>query len=263
MRRLFVAGLVAGASALVAAPCWADDGPDVDHLIANLTHDSDTRVRTQAALALGASKSDRAVDALCSGLGDSNVTVRIASADGLRRLRLGGADCLEAKLDKEQDEKVRSTIEKAIDKIVFVDGAKYYVSVGKTSDKTGRGGGEVDRMVRGAMARSASDQGTVALAPQGESIGEAKKRLARHDGLKAVFLSPSVPTPVYKEGNVTVKVDVAVSTYPEKNVVATYAVKLTTSAAGNPDPDTESELIKTAAGRAIEKFAKSYGPQIQ
>src|SRR6185295_16008669 len=116
MRRLVVAALVAGAWALSTTPCWADDAPDVDHLISNLTHDSDTRVRTQAALALGASKSDRAVDALCSGLADANVTVRIASADGLRRLRLGGADCLQAKLEKEQDDKVRSTIEKAIDK---------------------------------------------------------------------------------------------------------------------------------------------------
>ncbi|HEY2406365.1 MAG TPA: HEAT repeat domain-containing protein [Polyangiaceae bacterium] len=263
MRRLVVAALVGGAWALLAAPCWADEGPDVDHLIANLSHDSDTRVRTQAALALGASKSDRAVDALCSGLADSSVTVRIASADGLRRLHLGGADCLQAKLDKEQNDSVRSTIEKAIDRIVFVEGAKYYVSVGKTSDKTGRGGGEVDRMVRGSMTRSASEQGTVAIAPQGEGVSDAKKRLARHEGIKAVFLSPSIPAPLYKDGNVTVKIDVAVSTYPEKNVVATYSVKLTTSASGNPDPATETELIKTAAGRAIEKFAKSYGPQIQ
>src|SRR6187402_2713590 len=45
---------------------------DLQRLIYNLASSEDFRVRTQAALALGASKSDRAVTPLCSALADSN-----------------------------------------------------------------------------------------------------------------------------------------------------------------------------------------------
>src|SRR3954453_615218 len=60
---------------------------DLERLIYNLANSEDFRVRTQAALALGASKSERAVVPLCSGLGDPNTTVRAASAAALGALR--------------------------------------------------------------------------------------------------------------------------------------------------------------------------------
>jgi HEAT repeat protein len=51
-------------------------------LATKLKTDKDFRVRTQAALALGVSQSERAVPPLCAGLQDENHTVRAASTTG-------------------------------------------------------------------------------------------------------------------------------------------------------------------------------------
>src|ERR1700712_1306583 len=113
MRRLAVAAFLGGVGFLAARPAWAADAAaaaDVDHLVQNLANGSDFRIRTQAALALGASKSKRAVEPLCGGLGDTNATVRAASAAALGRLRLGGADCLQKRLATESSDSVKSTI---------------------------------------------------------------------------------------------------------------------------------------------------------
>jgi len=143
---------------LVSSPALAQ-GSDFERLVYNLANSDDFRVRTQAALALGASKSERALSPLCSALSDSNTTVRAASAAALGRLALGGADCLETRLAAETSEVVKVTIRKALDTIrgggaepVFTEATKFYISIGKTTDKTGRTGPAVDGIVRGAMA---------------------------------------------------------------------------------------------------------------
>src|SRR5258706_13084158 len=87
---------------------------DLERLIYNLANNEDFRVRTQAALALGASKSERALSPLCSALADSNTTVRAASAAALGRLALKpGQDCLERRLSSETSDVVKATIRKA------------------------------------------------------------------------------------------------------------------------------------------------------
>ena len=67
----------------VVLSLWAGVARASDRLTelsTKLRTDKDFRVRTQAALALGVSQSDRAVPPLCSGLEDENHTVRAASA---------------------------------------------------------------------------------------------------------------------------------------------------------------------------------------
>src|SRR5262245_45547724 len=95
----FLRTLVAAGLFLISRPSLGDDA--VDRASGQLKNGDDFRVRTQAALALGASKSKRAVDPLCRGLEDSNQTVRAASAAALGKLKQGGEDCLSKRLDNE------------------------------------------------------------------------------------------------------------------------------------------------------------------
>src|SRR4051812_15820563 len=160
---------------------------DVERLIYNLANSDDFRVRTQAALALGASKNERAVQPLCGGLADLNTTVRAAAAAALGRLALhAGQECLEKRLGIEPSDVVKQTIQKALDAIksggagaepVFASDTKFYISIGKTTDKTGRGTTEVEGIVRTAMTSKVGQTQGCLAAPDGETPAQAKKRL--------------------------------------------------------------------------------------
>jgi hypothetical protein len=238
---------------------------DLERLIYNLANNEDFRVRTQAALALGASKSERAVTPLCSALEDSNTTVRAASAAALGRLGLSaGQVCLEKRLANEPSDVVKTTIQKAIAVIkgggggaepVFGSDSKFYVSIGKTTDKTGRTGAEIDNIVRSAMTGKVGQTAGFVAAPNSETPADAKKRLAKHTGVKGWFLSPSVAPPDYSNGNLKVKIEVAMLSYPEKNLVGSYSVNLTEPGVSPGSTENENDLIRMCAERAIDKFA--------
>ena len=254
MRRIALAAFVGGVGFLAARPALAEDA-DIDHLTQNLASGSDFRIRTQAALALGASKSRRAVQPLCSGLDDSNATVRAASAAALGRLHMGGAECLQKRLANEASDTVKSAIQKALDP-VFTSETKYYLAIGKVTDKTGRGGDEIDGIIHNAMALAASALPVYAVAPPGELVADAKRRLSPHSGVKSYFLSPRITAPDYTGGNLTVKLEIAMFSYPEKSLIGNYTTKLTEPGVSSPDRDSENDLIKTAGERALDKFSQ-------
>jgi hypothetical protein len=237
---------------------------DVDRLIYNLANSEDFRVRTQAALALGASKSERATAPLCAALGDSNTTVRAASAAALGRLGSGGGrECLERRLGSETSDVVKATIQKALEVIksgggaepVFGSDTKFYVGIGKTTDKTGRGTAEVDGIVRSAMTSKVGQTAGLLAAPQNETPTDAKRRLSAHPSVKGFYLSPGVAPPDYSGGNLKVKIEVAMLSYPEKNLIGSYSVNLTEPGVSPGSTENENELLKMAAERAIDKFA--------
>jgi hypothetical protein len=254
MRRLALAALLGGVGFLAARPALAEDA-DVDHLLQNLANGSDFRIRTQAALALGASKSRRAVEPLCSALDDSNATVRSASAAALGRLHLGGAECLQKRLANEASDTVKSAIQKALDP-VFTSETKYYLAIGKVTDKTGRGGDEIEGIVHSAMAGAAAASPLFAVAPPGELVADAKRRLSSHGNVKCYFLSPRIGAPDYSGGNLTVKLEIAMFSYPDKALIGNYSTKLTEPGVSSPDKDSENDLIKTAGERALDKFSQ-------
>jgi len=239
---------------------------DLDRLIYNLANSEDFRVRTQAALALGASKSERAVGPLCSGLADTNTTVRAASAAALGRLgQRTGQPCLEKRLATETSDVVKATIQKALETLknagaggaepAFGSDTKWYVSIGKTNDKTARGTPEVDGIVRGAMTSKMGQTPGFLAAPAAETPAEAKRRHAAHASVKGYFLSPGVSPPDYSNGNLKVKIEVAMLSYPEKNLIGSYSVNLTEPGVSPGSTENENELIRMAAERAIDKFA--------
>ncbi len=238
---------------------------DTERLIYNLANSEDFRVRTQAALALGASKIERAVPPLCSALGDLNTTVRAASAAALGRLALrSGQECLEKRLGIETSDVVKETIKKALEVIknggpagaepVFATDTKFYISIGKTTDKTGRGTPEVEGIVRSSMISKVGQTPGWLAAPAGETQAEAKKRLTAHPKVKGFYLSPVI-TAEYAGDSLKVKIDLAMATYPDRNVFGQFSFFLKEGGVSPGSTEDENDLIRSVAERAVEKFA--------
>jgi hypothetical protein len=254
-------GLAVALVLSVTLPANAAD--KVDKLAKQLRSGDDFRVRTQAALALGASKSKKAVKSLCEGLEDSNATVRAASAAALGKLKKGGKSCLEKRLEDETSSAAKKSIKKAI---ALLDAAaeptitastRYYVAIGKIIDKSGRKDKTVEKMVRESMAKAAENLDGYVLAPDGETEKDAKKRLSKFKKLKAFMLSPKIAAPKYDDGTLSVKLEVAILTYPGKALKGSIPVKLTQQDVSEKDESSEDELIKMASERAIEKFSQN------
>jgi hypothetical protein len=234
-----------------------------DKLVQQLASSDDFRVRTQAALALGAAKTKRAVDPLCRGLEDSSTAVRAASAAALGKLRLGGAKCLERRLEEESNAAVKASIKKAIAQVsagaepALSSKTKYYLAIGKTTDKTGRDDGEVDKIVRVAMATGAGNLEGYVIAPDGETTAQATKRLAKYKQLKAFYLLPKIAAPSYAGNKLTIKCDIAIFTYPGKALKGMFTVKRSMLDVSSEDTAAENELIKSVAEGALETFSKN------
>ena len=261
--------LVVTGALLVAFPAAAQDA--IERMSGQLLSSDDFRVRTQAALALGASKSKRAINPLCKGLDDSNTTVRAAAAAALGKLKLGGAPCLERRQASEKNAAVLASIKKAIGLVkvtpsapVLSSSTKYYLAIGKVSDKTGRNGKELEGMVRGAMSQTASSIEGYAVAPEDESAAQAKQKLGKFKNVKAAFyLLPKLNPPSYTNGDLMVKVEVTVFSYPAKAMKGSFSVKLTQQDVGDKDTGAETELIVSTAQRAVEKFAADYAQRFE
>jgi hypothetical protein len=247
-----------------AAQVSAQDG--IDKQIALLKSSEDFRVRTQAALALGASKDKRALVPLCHALDDGNRTVRIASASALGRLRLGGQGCLERRLGVEDQPAVKSSIQRALEAIGGGDGAgdggdaepaidsstKYYVALGKVVNVAPAVAGKV----RSHMSQAARGLSGYAIAPEKETPAQAQALLAKYPAVKAYYLAPTLAKPEYQGGNLTIRLSVAMLTYPDKVMLGQFSVKLTQEGVSENNSQAEQELIGMAAESAMQKFAK-------
>jgi HEAT repeat protein len=228
-----------------------------------LHNNPDFRVRTQAALALGASADKRAVEPLCGGLEDENTTVRAASAAALGKLLLGGDQCLEHRLKDETNASVRSVIEKALERIrsggapsgPVLESATYYVGIGLVTNKTDRTDDELDRAVRGSLVKALGQLSGYVAAPKAETADQARSVLAKFKQLKPFFIWPKVGIS-YENGDLTVKFDLSLFTYPGKAFKGSMSRNLTMPDTPTRDPAAEDELIQTAAENLVPELAK-------
>jgi hypothetical protein len=235
----------------------AAETPGVDRLSANLKN-SDFRVRTQAALALGASKNTQAVTPLCGALADPNTTVRAAAAAALGRLAQGGS-CLERRLAAESAATVKDAITRALELIgepKIGPETRFYVAIAKLTDKSGRAPGELDQRVRSGMLSAGKSMKAFAFAPLVETPEQAKQRVKRNPTLKGFYLAPRLPAFEYQNASLTIRLDIAMFTYPERALVGNYGVRLTQPDVDRRDVESENDLVTMAAERALEKFAK-------
>ena len=246
-------------SVLLATPSLFAKSSATGKLIRSLQTSDDFRVRTQAALSLGGSKSSDAVEPLCNALDDDNTTVRAAAAAAIGRLHLGGDDCLESHRKAEKNPTVKTAIKKAIDALRsepepdFTPETRFYVAIGKTTDNTGRSGDEVTSLVRKSMRQAAEASSTILVAPASETSAQAKKRLAAHKRVKGLFLLPRVGAPQYADKNLRIRIEIAYFTYPEKSLLGMLGIPLSAQGVRGKSHDIEDQLIEAAAERAIEK----------
>lgn len=235
------------------------------YLAEQLRNNEDYRVRTQAALALGASGDDAATKPLCDALSDSNLSVKVAAAAALGKLgKPAGLPCLQRAAGREQAPSVKSQIEKSIATLSSGGGVaappppgadtKYYVAI-EVSNKSGRPESEIEPLIRGAIQAKLLSKPGYAVAPKGETLAQGKKIL-NGKKMKGFYLLATVEPAIYQGGNLTQVVRVSMWTYPGKALQGEFAPKLTQS--GTPTKDTQSEdvLMKMCVENAVETFHK-------
>jgi len=265
-RRLY--SILFAASVLLLAPALFAKATSTGNLVRSLQTSDDFRVRTQAALSLGGSKSSDAVEPLCNALDDDNTTVRAAAAAAIGRLHLGGDSCLERRRKAEKNATVKTAIKKAIDVLRaepepdFTSETRFYVAIGKTTDNTGRSGDEVNNLVRKSMRETAESSNNILMAPASETTTQAKKRLSAHKGVKGLYLLPRVGAPQYTDKNLKIRIEVAYFTYPSKALLGMLGIPLSAQGVRGKSRDIEDQLIEAASERAIEKVP-SFGSDVQ
>jgi hypothetical protein len=249
------------AACLFSAPASAD----VDYFIDQLSNANDFRVRTQAALALGASDDKAAVEPLCSALDDTNDSVRSAAAAALGRLKNPkGLPCLKSHLG-ESSASVLSVIQRSAKALQGGKSGKppppgpndsVYVAIGPVSDKTGRGDKSVSDAVRSIIQDKLLSFQGYAVAPAGESSGAAKKVIKKHGSLKGFMVRTRVDAPHAEGDELVVQVGITMWTYPGGDLKASFSPKLRMQGASPGDRESEDSLVKMAIESAIENFAK-------
>jgi hypothetical protein len=137
---------------------------------------------------------------------------------------------------------------------------KWYLQLGKVSDKSGRTDGSVDRLFRQGFLKAAGTMGTVAFAPLAETPDQAKKRLAGKKA-KAFYLAVSVPAFEYVGAKLTVRAEIAVFSYPAKVMIGTIKKNASFEGVSGPDPASEDELLAYAGEAAFKQFSSA--PQFQ
>jgi hypothetical protein len=233
----------------------------------------DFRVRTNAALALGATKDDGAIAPLCDGLGDPSEVVRQAVAVALKRLsKASSIDCLHRRYPVETNAAVKLQIQRAIEAteasgktgagatdpvLPYVATARYYVSISPIANGTSRPSTEVERVVREAIASRLGQLGEYQVAPTGESTESAKATLTKRR-LKGYFLGVSMEKFDYSEGNLRVRIKIAVFSYPGRDLRGEVPAGATLPGARPGDQGAEDQLMSVVAARAAELFAQNF-----
>jgi hypothetical protein len=234
----------------------------------------DFRVRTNAALALGATNDEEAVAPLCAGLADPSEVVRQAVAVALKRLRRASeSDCLRARMSIETSGTVKVEIQRALDAIDASSGgggsgtgggapptvanARYYVALSSVTNNTSRPTGDIERVVKDAITSKLAQLGEYQLAPPGESSGAAKAAIAKRR-LKGYYLGIGVEKFDYSDGNLRVRVRIAVFSYPGRDLRGEVPAGATLPGARPGDKGAEDQLLTVVAGQAADLFAQNF-----
>lgn len=240
----------------------------------------DFRVRANAALALGATDDDAAVQPLCGALSDGNEVVRSSAAAALKRLGKGaGLGCVKARLAIESVDSVKLQLTRAVETLQGaggaappptapsgpeappknIPGAKYYVSVAPITNNTGRPQAEVERIV-GAAVRAKLEGLGYQVAPKGETPDNARKVIAGRHMTKGFSLSVVVK-PFNTSSGIAVSMDMSIASYPGLGVIASVPGNGNSSSAKAGDHGTEDGLMTAVAESLVVTFDKNV-PQL-
>lgn len=249
---------------LLLSPRTAAAESKVEFLAKQLATSDDFRVRTQAALALGASADAGAVNPLCSALSkDANASVRTASAAALAKLaKPAGSKCLTDAKKKEKDSAVLAQIDRAIADLAGDappppgPDAKFYIAV-KITNNTTRTNEEIESLVRKAAVGALLGDKQMAVAPRAESQAQANG-VIKGKKLRGYMMMLTVEAPSYASGKLNVSVGVSVWSYPDQSLKATGGKKTATQEnTTNKDVVSENELLKLVSEAAAKSFSKT------
>lgn len=270
--RLLVASAVLAAVLVLHAPFALAQANRTAFLADKLRAD-DFRIRTKAALELGATADDAAVQPLCGALSDESVVVRQAAAVGLRRLAKPAArGCLESRTSLEANRDVKLQIDRALAALPAPaaggaasaattprnnPNALYYVALSPIANQTGRPQAELDAIVVPAVLGKLDSAGSVQVAPAKESPTDARTAIKGRKLKGGFYLAVAVDKPNYSGGRLVVKVRVGVFSYPNKSLIGNVDKTLTQEGVAASDKAAEDNLIGMAAGLAAEQFAQN------
>jgi HEAT repeats len=263
---------------LIALPprlARADGGGRTSFLVGRLQAD-DFRVRTNAALALGQTGDDAAIAPLCGALADSSTVVRQAVAVALERLaKPASVGCLKDRLAAETSDAVKRQIAKALGAAQssaapdssgsgsgasparVVANAKFYVALSPIANQTGRPDDEIARVVGGSVRGKLDELGGFQVAPDKESPDQARAAIAKRK-LKGYYLALRVEKFDYSDGNLRVRVKIAVFSYPGKDLRGEVPAGLTQTGVSPGDKAAEDNLLQMAAARAVDLFVQNF-----
>ena len=242
-------------------PRFAAAQADAIPFLVEKLRDPDFRVRTNAALALGAVNADGAVSPLCGALGDSVDVVRQSAAAGLQRLnRQAGVPCLTDRAKIETNDTVKGQIAKALAGLSLGvvkenANAKYYVQIAPVTNGTDRSTADIDRVVRASVLAKLDSLGVYQVAPPSESIDAAKAAMSKRNLKSGFYLTINVQ-PMQYAGGISAGVSVAISSYPGKSLKAT----LTGSSSGGGtkgDVSSENQVLDRATQSAVGTFGQN------
>jgi hypothetical protein len=244
----------------VLSPAARADGR-TSFLIDRLKSD-DFRVRTNAALALGATGDDAAVQPLCGAIADANDVVRQAAAAALGRLGKSSAlPCMQARLTVEANADVKLQLTRGIQSLQGTGGgggtpppvanAKFYVSVALGANNGAR---NASRVVS-AITSKLDSLGGYQLAPASESADAARSVIARRH-LKGFYLAVSVEVADTDRG-LKALVRIAVFSYPARSLLGEVAPYSIASGIKRGDSG-EDSLVQAVAERAAEQVSQNF-----
>ncbi len=227
----------------------------------------DFRVRTNAALALGASNDDEAVSYLCRGLNDPNETVRLAVIAGLRKLnRAAAGSCVKDRVPVESSSTVREQLEQLAGVLSSapsgserfvprnIPDATVYVALAKIENRTGKP--ELEKVVLNAL-RSKLDELNLQIAPDKETLTEASSVMKKRK-LKGYYLSVVLDPMNYDTSGLRAKVNVAVATYPGKDIRGSFSPSASLPGVATPSTRSESMLLEALSANVAQKFAENF-----
>lgn len=234
----------------------------------------DFRVRTNAALQLGATNDGAAVQPLCGALDDPSEVVRSAAAVALGRLHKPEATpCLKTHQGTEKNDQVKLQIARALEGLggdssgggggddapKFMPNAKFYVAISTVSHQTGRPQAEMEKVVAGAIRSKFASMNDYQLAPRGENADTAKSVISKRKFKSGYYLAIAVDAFDYSNGNLRVSVKLAVSSYPGKDLKGEVGpLRLTQTGVRAGDHGAEDNLLGMAAQKAVEQFSQYF-----
>lgn len=252
-------------------PANAQNTPRVAELLPKLQAASDPRVRGATVLQFGATNDDAAVEPLCRELSHEAEIVRFSAASAIRRLgRPASLDCLKKRLAIESADGPKLAMTRAIAAIEAAPpasagpsagaytppehaGAKFYVVLSPVTTTAERPQAEVEAVVLRAIRQNLEGVAEVQMAPPKESDESAKRSIASRKA-KGFYLSISVDKFDYSGGNLRVKVNIAIFSYPNKSLIAPSSKSASMAGVSPGSRSAEDQLLEAVAVGAVKQF---------